>query len=408
VPTAEETRAQQGYGGGYSFGADFYPIWFTARESLLRHRDPYSSEMTRQIQVALFGRPLEVRDPEFPPNSRAFANPLFAELLFWPFALVGFSEARIVFALLLPVVTTFSSFLWLRALHLDASRVKFAAIVLLTLSSYAVLEGMFAEQIGLVIGFLLAASLAALVRQKLFFSGSLLALALVKPQMMLLVAAYLVLWSFAQWRVRWQFTGGFFLTAFLLSTSSLSIWPHWIQEWFRIVLAYRHYATPPLVSYLLGNRIGAILTVALLASAVALSWRMRHVFPGSREFGVTVSVLLAITASAVLPGHAVYDHIVLLPGILLIAFSWREFAANRPCRIILTLTTLAVCWQWITAPLVIAAHPFLSHPVFASTVLTLPIRTAASIPFSVCALLGLLMWQRHIRKSLCRVETMPP
>jgi hypothetical protein len=79
----------------------------------------------------------------------------------------------------------------------------------------------------------------------LFFSGSLLALALIKPQMMLLIATYLVLWSFAQWRVRWQFTGGFFLTALLLSASSLLIWPHWVQEWLRVLIAYRRYATPP-------------------------------------------------------------------------------------------------------------------------------------------------------------------
>jgi hypothetical protein len=210
VPTAQETRAEQGYGEGYSFGADFYPIWFIARESLLHHRDPYSPEMTRQIQVGLFGRPLEVRDPESPPDSRAFANPLFAELLFWPFALLPFSETRILFALLLSLVTALSIFLWLRALRLNADRLELAAILLLTLTSYTVLEGLFAEQIGLIVGFLLAAALAALVRKRLFFSGSLLALTLIKPQMMLLIATYLVLWSFAQWRVRWQFTGGFF------------------------------------------------------------------------------------------------------------------------------------------------------------------------------------------------------
>jgi hypothetical protein len=191
-----------------------------------------------------------------------------------------------------------------------------------------------------------------------------------------------------------------FLTALLLSTSSLLIWPHWVQEWLRVLIAYRRYATPPLVSYLLGNWIGTILLVALPASAILLSWRMRRVSPESGEFGLTFSLLLGITAVALLPGHAVYDHIVLLPGALVIAFSWRPLAANRPCRIILTLTTLAVCWQWISAPLVIAAHPFLSHPLFASTVLTLPIRTAASIPFGVCALLGLLMWQLLRKKSL--------
>lgn len=404
VPTAQRNRAEHGYGEGYSFGADFYPIWFTARESLLHHCDPYNPEMTRRIQIGLFGRPLEVRNPKSPPDSRAFANPLFAELVFWPFALLPFSEARILFALLLPLVTALSVFLWLRALHLTPDRVELATILLLTLSSYTGLEGLFAEQIGLVVGFLLAAALAALVRKRLFFSGSLLALTLIKPQMMLLIAAYLLLWSCAQWRVRWQFTGGFFLTALLLNAASLLIWPHWIQEWFGVVFAYRRYATPPLLSYLFGNPIGTILFVALTASAIMLSWRMRHVSPESEEFGLTISLLLGVTAIAVLPGHAAYDHLILLPGVLVIAFSWRLLTANLPCRIVLTLTTLAVCWQWISAPLVIAAHPFLSHPLFASAVLTLPIRTAASIPFGVCALLGLLMWQRHESNPCSRVN----
>jgi hypothetical protein len=55
------------------------------------------------------------------------------------------------------------------------------------------LEGLFAEQLGLLVGFVLAASFAALLRQRLVLSGSLLALTLIKPQMMALVAAYLLL-----------------------------------------------------------------------------------------------------------------------------------------------------------------------------------------------------------------------
>ena len=55
VPRAMEVRSAQGFGNGYSFGADFYPIWLTSREALLHHRDPYSPEMTRQIQIGLFG-----------------------------------------------------------------------------------------------------------------------------------------------------------------------------------------------------------------------------------------------------------------------------------------------------------------------------------------------------------------
>lgn len=397
VPRAVQVRSAQGFGNGYSFGADFYPIWLTSREALLHHRDPYSPEITRQIQIGLFGRPLDVRNPAAPPDYRAFSYPAFTGVLLWPLALMPFPAVRIVLALLLPMLTGLSIPLWLRALHLRASPITLTALILLTLSSYAVLEGLFAEQMGLLVGFLLAASLAALVRRRLFLSGSLFALTLIKPQMILLVAAYLLLWGLTQWRTRWRFAAGFVAISAALLAASLLVWPHWIPEWLRIIFGYRQYSTPPLASYLLGNqlgsRLGPLLIAVLLLSALAVAYRNRHAPATSSEFALTISLLLAVTVITLLPGHAVYDHVVLLPGVSLIALSWRDFAASRPFRVILAVSALAVLWQWIFAPAVIAARPILSPDLFISAVLTLPIRTAASIPFGVCALLILMMWK---------------
>jgi hypothetical protein len=395
IPRAIEERTAQGLGNGYSFGADFYPIWITSRESLLHHLDPYSPQTTRQIQIGLFGRPLDARHSD-PPDDRAFANPAFAVAVFWPVALLPFSVIRIVLAVILLVATTFSVVLWLRALRLRAGPVILTSFLLLTLSSYAVLEGLFAEQMGLLVGFLLAASLAALVGQRCFLSGSLLALTLVKPQMMALIAAYLLFWSFAQWRSRRRFAAGFLIISAALGTSSLLVWPRWIPEWLRLLENYRQHSTPPLVEYLLGDslgsRLGPILIGALLVSALAVAWRMRHVSPASNEFGLTASLLLAVTCITLLPGHAVYDHVVLLPGILWIAFLWRRFQRlSRPFRIVLGVSALALFWQWIFAPVVIALRPIVSPQLFNSTMLTLPIRTAASIPFGLFALLAVLM-----------------
>jgi hypothetical protein len=398
VPQAHEVRAAQGFGDGYSFGADFYPIWLTSRASLLHDRNPYGPEMTRQIQIGLFGRPLDARNPAAPPDYRAFAYPAFVDVLFWPLSLLPFSTVRVGLAVILPAVTALSVVLWLRTLRLRVRPATVGVIVLLTLSNYAVLEGLFAEQIGLLVGFFLAASLAALVDGRLSLSGSLLALTLIKPQMTALVVAYLLLWSFDQWRARRQFVAGFLLTSTLLVASSLLVWPGWISQWVHVVFGYRQYSTPPLVGYLLGTHIGSRLTPFLLAmllvSALAMASRRRRASPASTEFALTVSLLLAITTITLLPGHAVYDHVVLLPGILLIALSWRVFARSIPLfRVVLGVTALAFFWQWILAPAVIAARPIVSPQLFASAVLTLPIRTAASIPFGVLALLGLMMRQ---------------
>jgi hypothetical protein len=409
VPRAMEVRAAQGFGNGYSFGADFYPIWLTSREGLLHHSDPYSPEMTRQIQIGLFGRALDTPSPAAPRDYRAFAYPAFVDLLFLPLGLLPFSLVRVGLALILPPATALSIVFWLRAFRLRASSAMLASLILLILSSYVVLEGLFAEQVGLLVGFILAASLAMLVDGKLFFSGSLLALTLIKPQMIVLVVAYLLFWSFDQWRVRWRLVGGFLFVSALLGVSSLLVWPHWIPEWLQAVFGYRQYSTPPLVPYLLGaqmgSRLGPFLIAALLVGAIALAWRMRDASPTSTEFALTISLLLAVTAITLLPGHAVYDQVVLLPGVLLIVLSWRGLAASSHLfRVVLGVTALALFWQWILAPVVIAMRQILSHQLFVSTVLTLPIRTAGSIPFGVLALLGLMM--RQVRqKQLAAIET---
>lgn len=397
-----------GFGGGYSFGADFYPIWFTSQQILVHHSDPYSQEGTRGIQFGLFGRPLNDWNTATSHNYRAFAYPAFVNLLFWPVALLPFSAVRVGLAMILVAAAGISILFWVKSFHLPVNPGVLLCLVLLTLSSYAVLEGLFAEQLGLLVGFLLAASFAALVRQRLILSGSLLALTSIKPQMVALVAAYLLLWGCYEWRVRRRFVASFLLTASLLGGSAQVAFPHWISEWLEVVFGYRHYSTPPLACYLAGNQTGSricpSLIAALLQISIVFAWWMRGASAGSTEFALTSSLLLAVTSITLLPGHAVYDHIILLPGILLVAFSWRGFAeSSLPLRILLGLGALTLFWQWLLAPIVIAMKPILPQGLFISAVLTLPIRTSASLPFGVLALLAIMM-RREIRQgTLLRV-----
>jgi hypothetical protein len=394
VPRAIEVRGMQGLSNGYSFGADFYPLWLTARESRWHHRGPYDPQTTRQIQIDLFGRPLGLRSSD-PADDRAFANPAFTILLLWPLTLLPFPVARIALALILPAATAVSIVAWLGVLRQRVGAAILTSLMLLTLSSYPVMEGLYAEQIGLLVGLLQAAAVGALVKKKYFLSGSLLALTLVKPQMTILLAGYLLVWSFSDWQRRRRFAYGFFLISTSLLISSLWVWPRWIPEWLQLLANYSQHSVPPLMEYLLGDtlgsRLGPVLIGAALLSAVAVGWRMRSASQASDEFAMTVSLLLAITCVAVLPGHAVYDHVILFPGILLIASQWRFFERSRPSSIILGLGLVALFWQWILALCVITLRPVVSPQLFNSTLLWLPVCTAASIPFMVCALLALLI-----------------
>ena len=57
--------------------SDLYPRWLGARELLLHHRDPYSPEVTREIQIGYYGRPLDPSRPQDPRDQQGFAYPAY-------------------------------------------------------------------------------------------------------------------------------------------------------------------------------------------------------------------------------------------------------------------------------------------------------------------------------------------
>jgi hypothetical protein len=390
IPRSLAVQASEGRGNGYAFGDDFYPIWLTTRQWRAEHRDPYSPGITREIQVGLFGRPLDrgnaMREPV---EYRQFAYPAFADLMFWPTAALEFPTVRAMLPVVLLVLTAQSLWLWMLVLDWRVQRVWFAAAVILVLSNYPVLEALFALQPGLIVGFLVAAAAWALKRGRLFLAGVLMSFTLIKPQMTLAAIAYLLLWSLAE-RRRAQFWVGFSTMTVLLVAASLWVGPGWIGEWVKVLLGYHRYATPPLLILLAGNYAGPIAIAGLLVLGAWLAWRHRRASTASGQFWVTLSILLAITSVAILPGQAVYDHGILLPGILLLVRNWRLLGdAGRLSRGLLIVGAFVLFWPWLAAFGLIAVQGWISAAGFNSpAIFALPIRTAASLPFAVLALLA--------------------
>jgi hypothetical protein len=263
-------------------------------------------------------------------------------------------------------------------------------VILLTLFSYPVLEGIFAVQVGLAVSILLVASLALLRNGRELSAGFLLALTTVKPQMTILVMVFLLLWAASELRQRWQFAAGLVSGGFILFVSATLISTSWLREWLHVLLGYGRYSQPPLSIYLLGKQLGTGFSVVLLAGAVTLAWRVRHVSAKSPEFMLTISTLLAISVVVLLPGQAVYDHILLLPGfLLLLPTKGKPGPRTGVTRLVLVLAMASIVWPWVAAVAVVAASFFVAglNDFWA----LLPIRTAASVPFALLACLGLIL-----------------
>jgi hypothetical protein len=408
MPGVKAVRAATGLGHGYSFGNDFYQVWLTARKCVPERCDAYSPETTREIQMGLYGRLLDSRIPTDPVDRRIFPYPAFTDLLFWPASQLPFQVVRVALVPILTALAVATILIWLRAFAWHLRWPWIAALILLVLTSYPALEGLYAGQLGLIVGFLLASTVLALQRGQLTLAGVLLALSTIKPQTTVLVILYFLLWSLQDWPRRRRFWAGMFSTMLLLMGTSLAVWPHWIISWLNTLVAYHGYTTPPLVKEILLAPLGTyatgvarLITAVFVVVALVLSWRNRHAPVGSIQFWRTLSLLLAITTIAILPGQAVYDHLILLPGILLLMRYWRELrGSGRVPRILMTVGAIVLFWPWAAAFVLIVVRPLLSAQYFFSrAVFYLPIRTAASIPFAV---LALLVYARRIKLNESR------
>jgi hypothetical protein len=391
VPGARMADAANEMVGLYAYGDDFYPLWLTGRELLFRGRNPYTKEMTREIQIGLFGRPMDPTRPADPPaDFRAFSYPLYADLLAAPLLPLGFNAVRVVLGLLLPLLTAISLMLWLRAFHLQVSGSTVAIAIILVLVSYPVLEGLYAQQAGLFVGAALAISAAALVRGRLVLAGMLLAFASVKPQLVWLLALWLLLWAISDWKRRKVFALSFILTMLLLFLLSQLVLPGWIIGWWRSLAGYSRYTLPPLTQLVLGRLLGSVVGLAMLALVSWICWRTRREPAASGNFSLVVSFVLAVTVILAPTSGAVYDQVILLPAILWLGFRRSEILkASRPRRGLMLVAVVVLCWQWVTACGIALASIFIPTWVRNPAVLVLPTRMAAPLPFVILALLSL-------------------
>jgi hypothetical protein len=396
LPRAREVKAAKGL-VGYSFGDDLYTIWCGARTQVQSRGDLYGPGIAHEIQMGLYGRSIDPSRASDPKDLRVFGYPAFTELLLWPFSLMSFEVARLVCLFLQVPLIVLTTLLWMRALSWRPYWPWIAVVLLLVLTSYPSLEALYAGQVGVFVGFVLAASIVSLQRGRLLLAGALMALGTIKPHVMLLPILYLGLWSLHDWRGRRMFCVGLVSTEALLLGAALIVWPHWIQSWINVVAQYHGYTPPSLTIQMLTTLAGpASRPVALLASAalllvaVVLSWQNRAASLHSIEFWFTLTILLSITVGVLLPGHAVYDHLILLPGVLLLGMTWRRLPGNWAMKAMLITALGTLLWPWFASILLIPIHSVLARSEFYSmSILGLPLRMAAGLPFIVLALLAL-------------------
>jgi hypothetical protein len=371
--------------------SDFYPRWLGTREMLLHNRNPYSAEVTRDIQIGYYGRPLDPRRPGDPRDQMAFTYPLYVVFLLAPTITLPFPAVRLAVHWFFVLLTASSVPLWLGALRWRVSPLLTAILMMLTLGTLPVVQGIKLEQLTLLVGGMVAGCALLLVGDYLLLAGILLAFATVKPQLVLLIAAWLVLWACGNYRERLRFIWSFGLTMTTLFAGAEFVMPGWVGQFVKAIAAYRQYTGRPvsILAVFTSSGWGLFFSALMLLVLAVTCWRTRHVPSDDPIFALVSSLVLAATV-AVIPMTSLYNQILLLPAVLLLvrhgAFLWRK---DRLTQLICIISGSLMVWPWLAA-LALSLASLLMPAELVQKAWAAPLWTSMTIPLGVLLLLARL------------------
>lgn len=325
---------------------DLYPRWVGTRELLFHHRNPYGPEVSQEIQMAFYGHPVNP-NPEpgvLSLDQQRFAYPVYTVFLLAPTVYADFPAVRLLARLFLGLLTAACILLGLEILHQRLPWEMVAALILFTLSSPQVVQGLRLEQLALVVGFLLMAGVWCLSKHHLATAGALLALSTIKPQLALLPLCAFSVWVLGDWRKRWPLAASFLTTLTVLAAAGELLLPGWFTYFVAGMTAYRKYnPTLSLLQLILGNTFGEILGGAVVLGLLLWAWQNRTETANSRKF-LNIFVGFLIGTTIALPLFIPFNQVLLILPVLLVLQDWA--ALPWFSRIVFAV---AVSWPWIAS-----------------------------------------------------------
>ena len=339
---------------------DLYPRWVGTRELLLLGRNPYGPEVSHEIQMAFYGRPIEQSydKPRFDIiDEQRFVYPLYVVFLLAPSVHWDFAEIQFWAPVFFAAVTAVSLWLWMKVLDWYPPWPAAAGMVMLVLSSPQIAQGLRLRQLGLFVALLIALASWCVTRERYAVAGALLAISTIKPQMVALVLLWFLLWSFGDWRRRWPLAAGFGASLALLAGGAEWLLPGWPRFFLAGLIAYsKYFPTTSPVRLILGNWIGGPLSVLAAAGLVAFAWRMRKAQANSREFAYTLT-LFFVANTLLMPLLTPYNQVFLLLPVLILLRDWNYLPRlGRACMIGL------LAWPYLMQAILLVHSPQINSP----------------------------------------------
>lgn len=366
--------------------SDLYPRWLGARELLLHGKDPYSEEVTRQIQEGFYGRALDSSRPEDPKDREAFAYPVYVAFYLAPTIHLPFDVVRKGYFWILVGLTILNVVLWLKVLRWQLSRRLQASILALTLGSLYVMQGLKLQQFTLFVAALIAVAMALIVAERAIPAGIVLALATIKPQLVCGLLLWLAAWALGNWRRRYPLFASFFVTMCILVGASEYFLPHWIPRFWQALREYQDYTgAVPMPELFIPLPWSRLVEAAVAVATIYLIWQNRKHGETTNQFA-SVSCLVLASTLVLIPNVALYNHVLMLPALLLFGRDRRPiWEGNSSGRFLWLIVVFLLFWPWLTAA-VLAGLSFVLPLESFQKAWTIPAWTSLVLPLAVAAL----------------------
>jgi hypothetical protein len=372
--------------------SDLYPRWLGARELLLHRRNPYTEEITREIQQGYYGRPLDPARRDDPKDQQGFTYPAYIVFLLAPTVRLPFEEVRLGFRWLLIALSAGGVLLWLRVLRWKPPCSVTFVLVVLMVGWLPAVQGIKLQQLSLLVAGLLAACCACLTAGWLFLAGGLLALTTIKPQLTWPLVLWLSLWAVSEWRSRWRFFLGFAIMMALLLAGAELILPGWLRMFIAAIGQYHGYTqNQSVLVWMFGGIFGRIFEAAAVLACGMYIWRVRHEPANSPLFGRATGLVLALTV-VIVPMFAPYNQVLLAPAVL--ALVWRATAPEPilpAIRLAGIVGAVMLLWPWIATLALSASYLWLT-PGLRQRAWPMPFYSNFMIPIFVFGLALLQGW----------------
>ena len=303
-------------------GNSFIAGWWGTRLYFTQGISPYSDEATAEIQ-----KMVEQYGSASGKETAMFVSPFYAFIFYTPVALTDdIVLARTAWMTILEVALAV-----LIAFSLVLSRWRISLpflviVVLFSIAWYYSLRPIASGDLSMLSALLVTGAFLTIQADQDPVAGLLLALATIKPSMVLPLALLVLVWAISQrrWRLMWSFLA----SVALISAATSLLLPSWLPDYIRqlVELGKIPQTNTPgsLVAYWLpgiGRQFGLALTAITI---LILLWEWRSAWGKDfRWFLWTASLTLALTALSGLP-YALDNFIVLLPGFFLVLTVWDE------------------------------------------------------------------------------------